>query len=219
MLDFRIFRNQKFTVSVILSAILYANITLGAFLLPVFLESAMGMEPLPAGMVLFFPALCMALATPVAGRVYEKLSARTQLIGGLNVMILGNVLVTTFKQDTALWMIVMFLCVRYIGAAFANVPSLDYGLGALPKNKASEGTAMNNWIKSMAISMSLSIFTAIYALEERQHIAELLRQGIVQSAAVAQTAVIVNSHLFWLQAGTLLLGLLLIVATTEKKKA
>ncbi len=219
LLDFRIFRNQKFTVSVILSAILYANITLGAFLLPVFLESAMGMEPLPAGMVLFFPALCMALATPVAGRVYEKLSARTQLIGGLNVMILGNVLVTTFKQDTALWMIVMFLCVRYIGAAFANVPSLDYGLGALPKNKASEGTAMNNWIKSMAISMSLSIFTAIYALEERQHIAELLRQGIVQSAAVAQTAVIVNSHLFWLQAGTLLLGLLLIVATTEKKKA
>ncbi|MGM9526111.1 MAG: MFS transporter, partial [Peptococcaceae bacterium] len=119
MLDFRIFHSRKFTVSVIVSAVLYANVTLIAFLMPIFLQKAKGMEPLPAGMLLFFPAVGMALATPLAGRVYEKVSARTMLLAGLGAMLLGNCLITGFNADTATMVLVGCMMIRYVGAAFA----------------------------------------------------------------------------------------------------
>lgn len=120
----------------------------------------------------------------------KPIIARTLLICGLSVMLLGTLLVTTFDIETPLAAIIGILAVRYIDAAFANVPSLDYGLGALPKEKASDGTALNNWIKSICISLSLTIFTALYSLGENHYLA--LHEG----ASGAKAAVWVNSMLF-----------------------
>lgn len=212
-LDFHTFRIRRFTISVIVSAILYANVTLIAFLMPIFLENAQEMAPLRAGTLLFVPAICMALATPIAGRTYAKTSARTQLLWGLGAMLIGTCLITTFDETTTPFAIILMLSVRYIGAAFANVPSLDFGLGALPKEKASDGTAMNNWIKSMAISISLTIFTTIYSLREGQFLVEH------PQSAPAAAAVSVHSDLFWLQGATLLFALLLVFFTAERDRS
>lgn len=209
--DFHLFRIRPFAISIVVSAILYVNVTLIAFLMPVFLESGRGMTPLSAGTLLFFPAIGMALATPVAGRVYKNCSARTLLIAGLSVMLAGTLLVTTFDTETPLAAIIAILAVRYIGAAFANVPSLDYGLGALPKEKASDGTALNNWIKSICISLSLTIFTALYSLGENHYLTHH------EGAASAEAAVYVNSVLFWLQGATILFALLLILFATPRR--
>lgn len=211
-LDFHTFKNRRFTISVIVSAILYGNVTLIAFLMPIFFENGQGMAPLHAGTLLFFPAICMALATPIAGKTYAKTSARTQLIWGLGAMLIGTVLITTFEAHTTPLAIIIMLSVRYIGAAFANVPSLDFGLGALPKEKASDGTAMNNWIKSMTNSMALTIFTTLYSLREAQFMTDH------PNTSSAAAAVSVHSDLFWSQGATLLFALLLVIFTTDKNK-
>ena len=93
------------------------------------------------------------------------------------------------------------------------MPSLDYGLGALPKEKASDGTALNNWIKSICISLSLTIFTALYSLGENHYLS--LHEG----ASDAEAAVWVNSMLFWLQGATILFALLLIIFAAPGKHA
>ncbi len=66
--------------------------------------------------------------------------------------------------ETAMFVVVFWLCFRYTGIGLSSMPITDYGMSALSRELSGHGTSLINWFKMMATSLSLSIFTMVLNL-------------------------------------------------------
>ncbi len=142
LLNFQVFKSRKFILSVIITATMFCNITAGAFLLPYYLQNVLKLSAIQTGALLFLPASCMVVATPVGGWLYSRFSGRLLIGVGLFIMTLGTVQIAYLGVTPTVLTLLLWMSLRYVGAAIANVPAMDYGLGDIPKQWSGHATAM-----------------------------------------------------------------------------
>jgi hypothetical protein len=68
------------------------------------------------------------------------------------------------RMDSALWLIVPMLSLRYFGVGILNMPLSDYGMRVLPPELSGHGSSLLNWCKQIASVIWLSILTALLTI-------------------------------------------------------
>ncbi len=125
--------NRGFTFSSLAALINYSATTAVAFLVSLYLQYLKGMEPRDAGMVLVSQPILMALLSPLAGKLSDRVEPRYLASIGMSLTAAGLFMLARARADSNVLYIVACLAVLGVGFALFSSPNMNAIMGSVEK--------------------------------------------------------------------------------------
>lgn len=176
ILDVSLLKDRRFAIP---SAIYWMQMILSSGLvysLAFFINTRPGGSASQFGMVTLAFFGCTMLASPISGRLIDRIEPRLiatlSLIGSLGAVVLFSQLQTTASLT---WVLVL---VGFLGLMMgANVPALmKLALGAIPAHKAGAGSGLFSMLRDMGLPTGSSFSLAIFGLSSAYHTRRVTEQ-------------------------------------------
>jgi DHA2 family multidrug resistance protein len=161
VVNLTLFKDPVFLSGTIIGAIMFAMLMGGMFLLPVFMQEMLGFTATQSGIAMMPRVLVMALATPLVGRIYNKVDARFIIAAGVFFFSTGAYLMSHFTLETSQTGIIAAIMVQGIGFSCLFVPLTTVALAGIPREKVADATGLNSLLRQIGGSIGLAIFTTI----------------------------------------------------------
>ncbi|WP_238884050.1 MDR family MFS transporter [Clostridium sp. YIM B02551] len=169
ILNIRVFKYTRYTMSVIVSCIITIALYAGSLLTPLFLQNVQHETALQAGLILLPASLVMALIMPLVGKLYNYVGPRILIFTGISLIALGSWEMAHLTMNTASSYIVFWMIVRNIGISLSTMPSTNSGMSAVPREVSGDASSVNNWIRQGLASLSIGIFTSLLTVRTAFH--------------------------------------------------
>jgi EmrB/QacA subfamily drug resistance transporter len=151
-------RNHIFAFSSLAALINYSATSALTFLLSLYLQYLKGLPPQIAGVVLMSQPMVMAILSPLAGRLSDRIEPRIPATVGMAMTALGLFFFIFLKAHTPIGLIVGNLV--WIGAGFAlfSSPNMNAIMGSVEKKHygIASGTVATMRLLGQLISMALA---------------------------------------------------------------
>jgi DHA2 family lincomycin resistance protein-like MFS transporter len=163
LLDLRVFNSRNYVFSVIIMAVVALSM-FGTFsLLPLYLQSVVGLGATQSGLVLLPGSVLMGLLGPAMGRIYDARGPKTLLVPG-TIMIAASMLAySTAGQGTPIWLLIVIQIVMSLGLAGSFTPLFSASLGSLDRHLYSHGSAALNTLQQVAGAAGTALLISIYS--------------------------------------------------------
>ena len=160
-----LFRNNAaFTFSNLAALINYSATSAVGFLLSLYLQHIKGLSPQEAGLVLVAQPVAMALLSPLAGRLSDRIEARIMASAGMALTTLALVPLILLSAQTPLWTIVVYLVILGCGFGLFSSPNVNAIMGAVERKSYGVASAMLGTMRLVGQTLSMGIATLIFAL-------------------------------------------------------
>jgi DHA2 family multidrug resistance protein len=169
-----LFKDPVFASGTLIGSIMFAMLMANLFLLPVFMQELLGFDATQSGLSLMPRTLIMMVATPIVGRLYNKISPRLMIAIGVVAFTIGSVMMSHFTLSTGTAQIVHALLWQGIGFACLFVPLTTVALSRIQRTRLTDATGLNSLLRQIGGSVGLAIFATL-----------LSRYGTVAKAALA----------------------------------
>lgn len=165
LLDMRLFtRNTAFSLSNLAALINYSATFSVTFLLSLYLQYLKDFSPQQAGSVLVFQPLVMALFSPFAGRLSDRIEPRVVASVGMGFTAAGLLLLVFLTGHSGLWFIVTALVVLGFGFALFSSPNTNAIMSSIEKKHYGVGSAMLGTMRLTGQMLSMGIAMVIFAI-------------------------------------------------------
>ncbi|GAA1341350.1 DHA2 family efflux MFS transporter permease subunit [Saccharothrix algeriensis] len=179
LLDLRTFAFRTFTVTSGLMMVMMGLLLGVATILPIYLQTVLGLEPLATGLLLLPGGLLMGLLSPVVGRLYDRVGPRVLLVVGTVATSASLWFASGFDGSTPAALVLVFHLVLSLGLAFSFTPLFSSGLGALPARLYSHGSAIFSTTQQLAAAAGVALLVSVMSARA----AGLLDSGQAKVAA------------------------------------
>ncbi len=159
VLETRLFtRNRLFAFSNLAALINYSATFAIVFLLSLYLQKIQGMSPRQAGMILVAQPAVMALFSPIAGRLSDRIQPRYLATMGMAMCTIGLVVFSLLTGLTPIWLIVIVLFWVGLGFAFFSSPNMNTIMSSVEKHQLglASGTAATMRVVGQITSMTVA---------------------------------------------------------------
>jgi DHA2 family lincomycin resistance protein-like MFS transporter len=161
LLDVRTFASRTFSVAVVLVAVSMMALFGTLILLPIYLQSVLGLSTLQAGLVLLPGGLTMGVLAPVVGRLFDRVGPRPLVAPGAAVASAALWVMTTFDASTGRGSVVAAHVLLSIGLAFMFTPLMTSALGSLPQHLYAHGSATVSTLQQVAGAAGTALFITV----------------------------------------------------------
>lgn len=190
LLDLRTFAHLSFTIAVVLVAVSMMALSGTLILLPIYLQTALGLSTLETGLVLLPGGLTMGLLAPFVGRLFDQHGPVPLVAPGAAITSIALWSMSMFGTDTPVAMVVAVHVVMSVGLALMFTPLLTSALGSLPHHLYSHGSATVSTLQQVAGAAGTALFVTVMT---RRSVSEL-ESG---ASMVEATASGVHAALFY----------------------
>jgi EmrB/QacA subfamily drug resistance transporter len=194
LLDIRVFKIWQFTNSILLIVALSVGLYAVVFYIPQFLQESQGVTPLRTGWIMLPEAIAMAVMTPLAGKLYDKVGPRFPSLLGLAVAAFGTYLLCGINVDVPARSVMIWTVVRGAGNGLSLMAIMTGGLAAVPKASVNDASAINNVAERVAASLGLAVLTSMAAARRAQLMADRLVQLRSSGPSVDPRIVTMQQH-------------------------
>lgn len=163
-LDVRILKSKRYSLSVIGSMLLYLVMMGSSMLLTLYVQNVLGFSATVSGLATLPGSLAMAIISPLAGRIYDKIGMRILFIVGSIVMFLSNIGMFLVGMQTPLAVAAILNVVRCIAIGCLMMPFVTWGIGGVDETKTAHGSALLTSLRTVAGSIGTAVFTGIMAV-------------------------------------------------------
>lgn len=161
LLDLRTFASRTFTIAVLLVAVSMMALFGSLILLPIYLQSVLGLSTLETGLVLLPGGLVMGLLAPFVGRAFDRVGPRPLVAPGATVTSVGLWGMSMFDTGTGAGTVIVVHVVMSIGLALMFTPLLTSALGSLPQHLYSHGSATVSTLQQVAGAAGTALFVTV----------------------------------------------------------
>jgi EmrB/QacA subfamily drug resistance transporter len=189
LLDLRLFRrNRIFAFSNLAALLNYSSTSAVAFLLSLYLQSLKGLPPQKAGLVLIAQPIVMAVTSPLAGRLSDRVEPRIIASLGMALSAAGLFLFSFLRAETGLGSISAGLVLLGLGFGLFASPNTNAIMGAVERRHLGIASAALGTMRLTGQMMSAGTVMMIFALiMGRSSIEPSVYPLFVRSAKVAFT--------------------------------
>jgi MFS transporter, DHA2 family, metal-tetracycline-proton antiporter len=132
-----LFRNRTFIAASSVALLAqFAYIGGGLFLTPLLLAGQGGLSALSVGFVLAPSAIAVAVLSPLAGRLSDRIGPRTVLLTSLTVLLLGLLFVASYAVGASAYVVALGLLSTGIGYAGITSPAANAASATLSEETA-----------------------------------------------------------------------------------
>ncbi len=155
-----IFSNRVFAYSNLAALINYSATFAVGFLLSIYLQVSRGFSPKIAGMILVSQPLLMALFSPFAGRLSDKVDPRIIASMGMALTAFGLLMIVFFTATTSIFYIIPTLVVIGLGFAFFSSPNTNAIMSSVEKKHFGFASATTSTMRltGQMLSMGVTMF-------------------------------------------------------------
>jgi DHA2 family multidrug resistance protein len=159
--NLRLFGDKLFSSGTLIGAAMFAVLLASMFLLPLFMQEMLGYTAMQSGEALMPRVLVMFLATPIVGRLYGKVSARTLIAAGVLCVAYGAFLLSHITLATSYMGIIQAVMVQGVGFSLLFVPLTTAALSKIPRERLTDATGLNSLIRQVGASIGLAVFATL----------------------------------------------------------
>lgn len=199
VLDISLFRsNAVFAFSSLAALIHYSATFAVTFVLSLFLQSVQGRSPQGAGLILVAQPILMALFSPMAGRLSDRIEPRILASVGMALTVVGVFLLSFLRADTSALVVVAELALLGFGFGLFSSPNTNAVMSALDRRHLGVGSGILGTMRVLGQNLSMGIVMMVLALSlGGQAVGPATQAQFMRAVAV----------LFWIFSGLGLLGI------------
>lgn len=162
VMDVRLFRNYTFTSANLLvwavSGFLFGSV----YLLPIFFQTVQGHSALESGEYVIVQGLGAAIATGIAGRLYNVAGPKLLVILGFILVTAGTWQLTQLTPTMPWQSLQAWLFVRGLGLGFANIPLQTLVLSVVSNRAMARASSLVNVTRQSFGAIGLAVLTTIF---------------------------------------------------------
>ncbi|MDE7425842.1 MAG: multidrug efflux MFS transporter [Lachnospiraceae bacterium] len=207
-LDVRILSNRNYAISVIGSMLLYFIMMGSSILLPLYVQQVKGLSATTSGLVALPGSLAMAIISPFAGKLFDKLGIKILLFSGSVCLIVSNLCMYFITQDTSVWFAAVFNVVRSVAIGCLMMPLVTWGAGSIDARKTSHATALLTSLRTISGAIGSAVFVAVMTVATSYKVKQLGDDASMYGMNVAFAT---------MAASSLLLFAVAVVVSKDKK--
>jgi len=129
------YTNRVFTLSCIAAVIMYTATFANIVMISLYLQYLQGMTPRAAGIVMMAQPLVMAVLSPYAGKLSDRIEPRIIASCGMGFTAVGLVLLATIGPATPIALIVCYLMTTGVGFSLFSSPNANAIMGSVDKHQ------------------------------------------------------------------------------------
>jgi len=165
LIDLRLFRhNRIFAFSNLAALFNYSATAAVAFLMSLYLQYIKGLPPHRAGLVLVAQPIVMALTSPFAGRLSDRVEPRHLASAGMAASAAGLLLFSLLGPSTGFGFIVATLVCLGLGFGLFSSPNTNAVMGSVEKRHLGLASAALGTMRLTGQMLSAGITMMIFAL-------------------------------------------------------
>ncbi len=186
MLNLRLFSNPTYLNASLVGYVSTIALFGAEFLMPVYLQAFRGRTALETGYILLGMAATSGIATPLAGRLYDKIGPRLIVAAGLVTLCINTWQLGLIRADTPIGYIVFLLALRGLAVGLTLQSTFVTALGSVPVNLLPRGSSLLNStrfvVQAVAVAMLATVLTSTLSPEVKAQQAEAQQTAAVSGA-------------------------------------
>ncbi|TXK83937.1 multidrug efflux MFS transporter [Paenibacillus sp. N3.4] len=218
LLNIRVLKNSRYTLTLIISSIVTISLYSGTFLTPIFLQNIQHVTPLDTGLILLPASLVMALSMPIVGKLYGIVGPRVLMFSGIALIALGTLTLSWLSVDVSRGYIVFWMIIRNLGIALATMPSSNAGMEQIPRTMSGHATSISNWVRNVFGSFAIALFTSVLSSKTATHVTDLASGGLKDKAQIGMLSFTMSVNDVYLLATFIVLVALPLTLFVRKRK-
>lgn len=156
--------NKVFALSNLAALINYSATFAVGFLISLYLQYVRGFSPQDAGLILVSQPIVMALFSPSAGRLSDRVEPRIVASAGMALTTMGLFLFTFLNENTPLGSILTSLVLLGFGFALFSSPNTNAVMGSVEKKYYGVASATLGTMRLTGQVLSMGIAMMIFAI-------------------------------------------------------
>jgi MFS transporter, DHA2 family, metal-tetracycline-proton antiporter len=139
-----LFRNRGYVAAVIVGFLsMLVNVSC-LVMVPLLVSQVNGLSPAATGLVLAPGAIALAILSPWAGRLSDRIGVKIPIYSGLAVMLLSVIFLSTFSAGASPVVVAAGMLGVGVGFALTNSPNVNAAAAALREQEAGVGLGIFN---------------------------------------------------------------------------
>ncbi len=163
LLDLRLFSNRTFMVACFVGWVTVVALFGAEFLLPVYLQAVRGRTALHAGLILLPMAAAAGIATPTAGRLYDRIGPRALLVGGFSLLVINTWQFSQLDGATPIAWIILLLILRGTALGMSVQTTMVTALSVVTGPALPRGASLVNATRNVVQSIGVALLATVLA--------------------------------------------------------
>ena len=219
LLDLRLFAIRTFSFGVSANFLNFFGSSAILFLAPFYLQRVLGYSAVESGLVVVPSASCLAVLSPLAGRLSDRYGWRPFTVGGLAMSATGLFLLSRLDEGSSLPLVVLAMVLQGSGMGVFYTPNSSSILSVVARESYGVVSSFLNLVRNAGSVTSIVVATAILTATMRdlgfEPSLEAVPDGGVAGVSHAFVQGIQNSYLTMMC--LLLLGMAISIFKFERE--
>jgi len=164
MLNLKVFKYPMYTLGLLIILAVMMTLLSVMVLLPIYLQNALLLAPMMAGLLLLPGGVINALLSVVAGNLFDKYGPKLMVPVGLGLTIISLIFLSMIGTDTSNLTIIIMHILLLIGLSFIMMPAQTNGLNQLPRELYTDGTAIMNTLQQVSGAIGTAIAITVMSI-------------------------------------------------------
>jgi EmrB/QacA subfamily drug resistance transporter len=158
------FTNRVFALSCLASFLMYTATYANVVLVALYLQYLRALPPGRAGLIMMAQPLMMALCSPLAGKVSDRIEPRVLASAGMAFTVLGLIILATLTPQSSLVVLVAALLIIGLGFGLFSAPNTNAIMGSVDKRHYSSANSKIATMRLLGQMCSMGVIAVAFAL-------------------------------------------------------
>lgn len=160
-LELRTLKIRDYSVSVMGSMLLYFIMMGTSIIMPLYIQSILGYSATTSGLVTLPGSMVMAVVSPFAGKIFDKMGMRNLAIIGNFALILSSAGMFFVTMDTPLVIPAILNAIRSVAIGCMMMPFVTWGVSSVSKEHSAHANALLTSMRTIAGAIGSAVFVGI----------------------------------------------------------
>ena len=161
MLNLRLFANPTFLNAALVGYVATVALFGAEFLMPIYLQAFRGRTALEAGFILLGVAATSAFATPLAGRLFDKIGPRMLVVTGFVILCINTWQLSQIQATSPIPYIVFLLALRGLAVGLTLQTTFTASLSSIPLSVLPRGSSLLNSTRFVVQAVAIAILAVV----------------------------------------------------------
>lgn len=160
-LEMRVFKDKNYTLSVIGSGLIYFVMMGRTMLLALYMQSICGYSATISGLVMVPGSIAMAITSPFAGKIYDKIGIKKLFVVGALCLLGGGVAMAFIGTNTPVLLVALFNAICNVSIGCLMMPLVTWGTRGLSNSLTAHGSALLMSLRTVSGAIGTAVFVGI----------------------------------------------------------
>ena len=161
MIDVRLFKTRLVSLGVAAQFISFIGNSSMRFLLPFYMQAALGFSPQQIGLIFVPASIAMIVTGPISGRLSDRFGYRWFTVGGLLLLMCGLLLLATLTTESSAWIVAIGMLLSTSGTGTFYPPNNSSIMQQVPESRYGVMSGFINLVRNSANITGTAVATAI----------------------------------------------------------